>query len=68
MVSGHSQGKMVVCLIVSVSFTEAIIFMHAKFLKLILMLVSIVVQISTTNSDVSLKSARPLKLSTIGKL
>ena len=58
MAFGHSRGTMVVCLTVSVSFTESIIFILVKFLMMTLILDSVTVQISMTNSNSYLKIAR----------
>ena len=66
--SSHFQDTMAAFLIVSVSFTESVIFILVNFLMLILIFVFITVQITTTTSNTSLESARrPFKLSIIGK-
>ena len=69
MAFGHSRGVMAIFLTISVSFAESAILMFVKFLMLILILASVVVQILTTSSNSGLKIAKRLfKLSTIERL
>ena len=55
MVSSHSKCTMVICLIVSVSFTKSITFILVNFLMLILILVFITGQISMASSNFEAK-------------